>query len=96
MYAGAPQTVTLGKGVSLDGSALDEKVAAAALTVAWTKVDGPGDVTFAAPAAVATEATFSAPGVYVLRLTADNGQLAAHANTTVTVTAAPVEAMAVA
>ena len=96
VYAGAPQTVTLAKGVWLEGSALDEKVAADALTVGWTKVDGPGDVTFAAPAAVATEATFSAPGVYVLRLTADNGQLAAHADTTVTVTAAPVEAMAVA
>ena len=40
----------------------------------WTKVSGPGTVTFADPKAPVTTATFSAPGEYELRLTADNGQ----------------------
>ena len=33
----------------------------------------PGDVTFADPKALITTATFTAPGAYVLKLTADNG-----------------------
>lgn len=37
--------------------------------VLWTKVSGPGTVTFADPNALDTSATFSAPGAYVLRLT---------------------------
>src|SRR6202042_154881 len=78
VYAGATQSVTPGQPVALHGSALDETVAPAALTVAWSKLDGPGDVTFSTPNSPATEATFSQPGVYLLRLTADNGQLSAH------------------
>jgi DUF1680 family protein len=41
---------------------------------AWTKESGPGDVAFADAKAGVTTATFSAPGSYVLKLTADNGQ----------------------
>ncbi|MBN2561938.1 MAG: tandem-95 repeat protein, partial [Phycisphaerae bacterium] len=39
----------------------------------WTKVDGPGDVLFADPFSPQTSAEFSQPGIYVLRLTADDG-----------------------
>ena len=39
----------------------------------WSKVSGPGDVTFADPKAAVTTATFSTPGAYVLQVTADNG-----------------------
>ncbi len=42
--------------------------------VTWSKASGPGKVTFADPAASITTATFSEPGSYVLKLTADNGQ----------------------
>jgi DUF1680 family protein len=42
-------------------------------TVAWTKESGPGDVAFENPAAAVTTATFSAPGAYVLKLTAVDG-----------------------
>jgi hypothetical protein len=38
--------------------------------VAWSKVSGPGTVTFTAPANADTNATFSTAGTYVLRLTA--------------------------
>ncbi len=41
---------------------------------AWTKVAGPGAVTFADPAAPVTTAAFSAPGAYQLKLTLDNGE----------------------
>ena len=40
----------------------------------WSKESGPGEVKFADPSALITTATFTAPGAYVLKLTADNGQ----------------------
>lgn len=50
-----------------------------ALTMAWTKISGPGDVTFGSPTSADTSVSFSTPGLYVLRLTADDGQLSAFA-----------------
>jgi uncharacterized protein len=41
---------------------------------AWSKVSGPGTVTFADPAAPVTTAAFSVPGAYQLKLTLDNGE----------------------
>jgi regulation of enolase protein 1 (concanavalin A-like superfamily) len=46
----------------------------ALLTQEWTKVSGPGTVTFETPNLPATAALFSASGTYVLRLTASDGQ----------------------
>jgi DUF1680 family protein len=43
-------------------------------TVTWSKESGPGTVEFAEANALVTTATFSAPGAYVLKLTADNGE----------------------
>jgi hypothetical protein len=43
----------------------------------WTKVSGPGEVSFSNPAASATVATFSATGSYVLRLSASDSDLSA-------------------
>jgi DUF1680 family protein len=40
----------------------------------WSKESGPGDVKFEDPKALITTATFSTPGNYVLKLTADNDQ----------------------
>ncbi len=51
----------------------------------WSKLSGPGDVTFADPKAAVTTATFSAPGEYVLQVVADNGE--AKASSTLTVKA---------
>ncbi len=42
------------------------------LTVTWSVADGPGEVTFADAHVAATTASFSAPGVYTLRLTASD------------------------
>ncbi len=43
-------------------------------TATWIKESGPGEVKFGDPKALITTASFSTPGAYVLRLTADNGQ----------------------
>jgi len=42
-------------------------------TTLWTKVTGPGTVTFANASAIDTTATFAVEGVYTLRLTANDG-----------------------
>lgn len=45
-----------------------------ALTIAWKKVSGPGEVTFSAPASATTRAKFSAAGRYELELSATDGE----------------------
>ncbi len=57
--------------VTLDGTVTDADLQTP--TTVWTKVSGPGTVTFTDPTAVDTTATFSQAGIYVLRLTADDG-----------------------
>ena len=52
---------------------------------AWTKVSGPGTVSFNNASAVDTTATFSQAGTYVLRLTASDGQLTSSDTMTVEV-----------
>jgi len=54
-------------------------------TASWAKESGPGTVTFADVNAAVTTASFSAPGAYVLRLTADNGQAKVSSTLNVTV-----------
>ncbi|MBI4893800.1 MAG: glycoside hydrolase family 127 protein [Acidobacteria bacterium] len=59
------------------------------VTVSWQKESGPGKVTFADPKAPVTTATFSEPGVYVLKLAADNGRMKAASTLTVKVEPPP-------
>ena len=58
-------------------------------TVAWSKLSGPGDVTFADPKALITTATFKSPGAHVLKLTVNNGQSTATSTVNVLVETAP-------
>ena len=85
--AGTAQTVTLPAGATLSGSATDDGLPnpPGALTYAWSKVSGPGTVTFGNAAGAATTATFSVAGSYVLRLSASDSALTGTANVTVTV-----------
>jgi poly(3-hydroxybutyrate) depolymerase len=53
-------------------------------TLAWTKVSGPGTVSFVLNKAV-YYGTFSAPGTYVIRATATNGSLVSTDDLTITV-----------
>ncbi|HQU48092.1 MAG TPA: RHS repeat-associated core domain-containing protein [Casimicrobiaceae bacterium] len=96
--AGANQSVTLPAGAALAGSASDDGLPnpPGVLTTAWTFVSGPASVAFANPAATSTTATFTAPGTYVLRLTANDGELSTSATTTVTVQDGPPQLAAIA
>ena len=69
---------------TLSGSATDDGLPnpPGALTYTWTKVSGPGTVTFGNAANAATAASFSVAGTYVLRLTASDGALSASADVT--------------
>lgn len=55
------------------------------VTTTWTIQSGPGPVTFGDASAVDTTATFSIPGTYALRLTANDGQYTTYDELIVTV-----------
>jgi len=55
------------------------------VTLAWSQVSGPGTATFAAPTAAISPVTFSANGVYVLKVTATDGQFTVSDQVTVIV-----------
>lgn len=85
--AGPDRSIQLGNLAVLDGTVTDDgQPTPAALTTSWSKISGPGSVTFANSSAVDTTASFSAIGSYVLRLTASDGQLTAFDDMVVTVT----------
>src|SRR4051794_24916254 len=87
--AGPDQTVNYPSTVSLNGTVTDDDLPNGTLTTTWSKVSGPGNVTFANAAAKATTATFSAAGVYVVRLTGSDGALSASDDATITLTVPP-------
>lgn len=76
--AGPDQALALSAG-NLDGTVIDDGLPnpPGVVTTTWSQVSGPGTVSFGNAGAVSTTATFSAPGSYVLRLTADDGALSA-------------------
>jgi hypothetical protein len=67
----------------LNGYAADDSLLGKALPVEWTKVSGPGDVTFGDTHAAVTTVNFFTPGTYVLRLTASDGALTVSDDVTV-------------
>lgn len=71
VYAGEPQDIILPASAELDGTVtiFDES---GNTTITWSSVSGPAPVAFANPNAEDTTATFSVPGQYVLRLTAES------------------------
>ena len=75
--AGSDQTITLPGNATLDATVNDDGLPnpPANVTTTWSRTSGPGTVTFGNPAAVDTTASFSSDGTYVLRLTANDGQL---------------------
>jgi RHS repeat-associated protein len=86
VFAGTDQTVTLPSTSSLTGFVSDDGLPGCGLlTFGWSQVSGPGTVTFDTPNSLTTTASFSAPGTYVLRLTANDGQLTSVSDVTVTV-----------
>jgi hypothetical protein len=82
--AGPDQTVAFPGPASLDGTVTDDGVTT--LTTTWTMQSGPGTVSFGNASLVDTTATFSAPGTYVLRLTANDGPNTVFDEVTIVVT----------
>ena len=85
--AGPDLSVVLPNSVVLDGTVTDDgrPDPPAAVTTSWSKLTGPGTVTFANPGSVDTTATFDASGSYVLRLSATDSELSSTDEVTVTV-----------
>lgn len=83
VYANTPPTITwpvryqvgqVGVPVPVAATVTDDGFPAnQALAISWTKLSGPGDVTFAPATAASTAATFSAAGIYVVQLRAHDG-----------------------
>ncbi|MBK8039286.1 MAG: tandem-95 repeat protein [Verrucomicrobiaceae bacterium] len=72
--AGTDRTLTLPTNVlSLTGTVTDDAFSIAPVTQAWTVVSGPAEVIFDAPRSLATQAFFSTPGLYRLKLAAFDG-----------------------
>ncbi len=90
--AGLSQTITLPAVATLAGTATDDGLPnpPATLSINWSKVSGPGSVSFANAGALNTTASFGAPGSYVLRLTANDSALSTSSDVTITVNPAPV------
>jgi len=82
-HAGASVQVNLAGTVADDG--LPD---VSALTRVWSLVSGPAPVTIAHPGAAATSATFTAPGSYTLRLSADDTEFTSADDAVVTISAA--------
>src|SRR4029453_13668180 len=82
--AGSDQTLIGQDAASLLGTASDDGQPSTLFT-SWSKVRGPGSVSFANPSSRATTPTFSESGVYVLKLSATDGELSAADEITVAV-----------
>ena len=91
--AGSDQTINLPNSVTLNGAVSDDGLPSqpGSVTTTWSKVSGPGTVSFDDENAVDTTADFSATGTYVLQLSADDSVLTTNDRITVTVDSAPIE-----
>jgi hypothetical protein len=85
--AGPDQTkLTLAGKIALAASASDDGIPAPAqLALMWSKVSGPGNVTFDTVSSASSPAAFSAVGTYVLRLTASDGAASSQGDVTIVV-----------
>ncbi|HEU0246267.1 MAG TPA: cadherin domain-containing protein [Gaiellaceae bacterium] len=83
--AGSDQSVALPASASLDGTVTDDGLPAPFTTI-WTQVSGPSTVVFGSPNAEDTTAGVTVAGVYVVRLTANDGQFSASDDVTLSFT----------
>src|SRR5207302_8846611 len=90
------QKVRYPSGVTLNGTATDDGLPlGSTLTIGWSKIAGPGQVVFSNANTAVTQATFSDPGTYVLRLSANDSQFTTDSDATITVTAPPTSDLTV-
>ncbi|HET8560606.1 MAG TPA: carbohydrate binding domain-containing protein [Marmoricola sp.] len=89
--AGPDQTVDLPASASLSGMVTDDGLPnpPGTTTIRWSQVSGPGSVSFTAPGSATTNASFTEPGTYVLRLSASDSALESTDDVTVVANPAP-------
>ncbi len=87
--AGPDQTILIGNTIITAGTATDDglPIPPAALTILWTKLSGPGSVSFLDNSDPTTVVTFSAAGIYILQLSAFDGEKTTTDTMTVTILA---------
>ncbi len=86
--AGSARTITLpADTVSLNGTVTDAD--GDPLSTLWSRESGPGTVSFGNPNNVDTTAQFSDAGIYILKLTADDGTVSSSDTVTITVNPEP-------
>lgn len=89
--AGPSQTITLPANIAnLNGNATDDGLPAGILNITWSEVSGPAAVVFSSPNTAITQATFSVPGTYRLRLTASDTLLSNSSDVVIAVQPQPV------
>ena len=88
--AGPDASAAFPASAALNGTVTDDAKPAppGAFTTAWSKAAGPGTVTFGNTAAIDTTADFTLPGIYTLRLTADDGAVRTFDNVAINATSA--------
>ena len=72
--AGSNDAGMAGTAITLAGMTSDDGYPSGTLTTTWSKVSGPGTVTFSDANALDSTATFSVAGTYVLQLLATDGE----------------------
>ncbi|WP_395738871.1 Calx-beta domain-containing protein [Prosthecobacter sp.] len=82
--AGNAPLVSSGQGLMVGASVTDDGLPQA-VTMQWTQASGPGTATFATPTQGSSAVTFSADGVYVLKITATDTQFTVSDQVTVIV-----------
>jgi K319L-like, PKD domain len=87
--AGADRTIQVGTTLTLNGTVTDDGLLNLSPTSQWTKVSGPGSVTFGDDTEIDTTVTFSQVGTYVLKLSANDGEFSASDTVTIVVEEAP-------
>ncbi|MBE9159639.1 hypothetical protein IQ265_22795 [Nodosilinea sp. LEGE 06152] len=90
--AGLDQSIDFPALAELDGTVSDDgfPLQPGRVALTWSRVSGPGTVTFANATSDITTARFSQGGEYVLRLTANDGAIATHDDVTIRVNQPPV------
>ncbi len=85
--AGTNQTTIVDVPITLNGTATDDGLPnpPGMLTITWSLVSGPGNVTFGSSNTVSTTASFDTPGTYVLQLAANDSQAQTAGNVTISI-----------
>ncbi|MFK7994401.1 MAG: malectin domain-containing carbohydrate-binding protein [Granulosicoccus sp.] len=85
--AGSDKTAKVSSVVVLSGEVFDDGLPAGAVANSWSLISGPASPQFSAFDSAVTEVTFPVPGLYLLRLSANDGALIAYDDVQIDVSA---------